>query len=65
MPEIPDLVSVNCIAQRCGVSRHTAHRWHTDRGLPEPDTVIDGKPLWLWATVARWLEATGRKAVGA
>lgn len=58
--ELPDLVSLNCVARRCGVSRHTVHRWRVDRGLPEPDLVVDGKPLWRWDTIAAWLADTGR-----
>lgn len=58
--ELPDLVSLSIIARRCGVSPHTVHRWRVDRGLPDPDLVVDDKPLWRWDTITGWLEHTGR-----
>jgi len=62
--DLPDLVGINEIHQRCGVGRQTVDKWRWAGKLPQADLMVSGSPLWLADTIRRWAEATGRRFDG-
>ncbi len=65
---ITDPVGVNEIAERLNVKTQTVSSWRNrakgDRiratPLPEPAAIITKTPIWEWATILAWADATGR-----
>ena len=64
---LTDPVGLQEIADRLEVPRGTVNSWRsrskTERrvaGLPEPDAIRTGTPLWSWATIKAWAFETGR-----
>lgn len=63
--EDEDMVNLEDIAQRIGVSREAVRRWSTgqrgDGTFPPAVTPLtrDGASFWSWATVAPWLSTHG------
>lgn len=73
-PHLLDLVGPADIAQRAGVTVSAVRKWRERYAdFPGPLAVIGagrraprgeaaGSPVWAWAPVARWLDATGRQS---
>lgn len=59
-----DLVDVQTIAKRAGVSPAAVSNWTTRHELfPDPVWTNGKWSLWLWWQVRAWLEHTGRGRV--
>jgi predicted DNA-binding transcriptional regulator AlpA len=64
-----DLVGIPEIAERLGVARRTVVAWRYRhrrrpvkppwRPFPEPLS-LTGRPVWRWADIEEWAQATGR-----
>lgn len=50
-----DLLSQKDIAERAGLSVLSVKKYRLRGTIPQPDLVLDNKPLWKSATVDRWL----------
>ena len=49
-----DLVGLQTIAEMTGLTRGTVYWMRGTGRLPDPDEVIDGKPLWRRLTIEVW-----------
>jgi hypothetical protein len=49
------------LADLAGVKYETVRTWRARDVTPKPDVVISRVPLWLEATIVRWLQETGRR----
>ena len=58
--QLPAVVGIAEVAQRLQVERSTVDQWRRRGVMPAPDWPLEGGPVWLWETVRRWAEATGR-----
>lgn len=59
--DLVDLVDVDAIARRMGVQQDTVHKWRTRHdSFPSPFVTLAIGPVWVWAEVLRWAEATDR-----
>ena len=55
------LAGVKEIAQRAGVARVTVEKWRQRHpSFPAPIAELSQGPVWDYAHVSEWLEATGR-----
>lgn len=58
----PDVVDTAEIAWRFGVQAATVHRWRQRfDDFPPPDYDLAMGPAWLWQSVKKWGEKTGRQ----
>ena len=66
---IVDPVGPQEIADRLEVSIETVHSWRkrarlgtypNAQPIPDPAITISGIPVWGWAAIRTWAEATGR-----
>ncbi len=62
-----DPVGLQEIADRLGVDRGTVNSWRSRSkdvrrvaGMPKPDAVRTGTPLWSWRTIEAWATETKR-----
>lgn len=55
-----DLCGPDEIAARLGVRSNTVSMWRTRGLLPEPFTTVSRVPMWSWALIRAWADATGR-----
>lgn len=61
--ELPDLVGPVEIAERLEVMVGTVHSWRYLRKatrMPEPDYILSGHPIWIWARIELWAQQSGR-----
>lgn len=59
--EAPDeFVGLKDIATRLGVQAKTPQKWQARGLLPEPTTVVGGRPIWRWGVIEAWASKTGR-----
>jgi hypothetical protein len=61
----PELVDDQMIADRLGVPVKTVYQWRHRQVLPPADYPALTHSVWLWSTIRRWAEATGRIDRGA
>ena len=55
-----DLVDIEAVAQRLDVQRQTVRMWRYRDLLPKPEWMLNGGPVWRWATIEKWAKETGR-----
>lgn len=61
-PSQPDqLLSVRGLAEHIGVTEGTARNYRAAGRLPDPDFIVDNKPLWRPATIDAWAATRPRK----
>jgi predicted DNA-binding transcriptional regulator AlpA len=50
------------VAKRVGVTHQRIYQLEKEGLLPAPDSrTVNGKPLWLPATIDQWMSETGRR----
>lgn len=49
------LLSQKAVAKKTGLSFSTVQTYRKRGTLPEPDAVLDNKPLWTEATIEGWM----------
>jgi hypothetical protein len=54
-----ELVDINAVAVRLGVSNVTVRKWRTKGAMPAPDFEL-ANPVWRWSTIRTWAIETGR-----
>jgi len=61
---VSDLVGIRGVAELIGLQANTVYVMRSLGKLPEPDETIDGKPLWLPATILEWDAARPKHVAG-
>jgi hypothetical protein len=56
----PDIVDMEEVARRLGVKKETVRMWRYRDLLPEAEWMLNGQPVWRWATIRKWAQDTGR-----
>lgn len=51
-----DLLTIEAVAARLGVSSRTIHRWTKAGGFPRPNRVL-GRNVWTTDSLNKWEEA--------
>lgn len=56
-----DFVGTAEVAERLNVKQSTVHQWrHRPLEFPDPLFTLKTGPVWEWAAVREWAQATGR-----
>lgn len=58
---LPQLYGLREIAAYLGIAYPSVRQLRARNGLPEPDVVVSGTPLWRASTIRTWAVETGRK----
>lgn len=59
-----DLVGIRGVADLIGLQASTVYVMRSVGKLPVPDEMIDGKPLWLPATIREWDDGRVKHVAG-